>query len=681
MTPTLTAQNETDPYLWLEEVDGEKALNWVRRHNEESTSLFESDPSYQSLYNRLLAIFNDDNRIPYPSIQGAWLYNFWQDERNERGILRRTTPESYLSGNPDWRTVLDVDRLAEEEGENWVYKGSVPLYPDHTRCLVQLSRGGGDAIVLREFDRDAGKFIDDGFNLPEAKMRASWVDRDHIYIGTDFGKGSLTTSGYPRIIKKWKRGTPIEEAETVFEGKESDVSALGYVVHTPERNYHILMRLITFYTSEIHVFENDRLIKLDIPADASASFHQNQLLVYLQSAWEINGEKYVTGSLISIDYDDFLKGDRNFQVVMAPDAESSIDSYTTTRDYLLVNVLRNVRSELYRFRFEEGEWQRERIDLPTFGSINVISTDEATNRFFLTYTDFLTPTTLYFSDEEGELREAGRSPAWFDATPYAIEQRKAVSRDGTEIPYFLIGPKGMKTDGSNPTILNAYGGFTVSRTPQYSGTIGNAWLEKGGVYVLANIRGGGEYGPDWHQAAIKENKQKSYDDFIAVAEDLIADGVTSPDHLGIIGGSNGGLLVGAAFTQRPDLFGGVVCQVPLLDMKRYHKLLAGASWMAEYGNPDNPEEWEYISRYSPYHNLSSEKAYPKVFFVTSTRDDRVHPGHARKMAARMEEMGHPFFYYENIEGGHAGAANNRQVATMQALEYTYFRQMLAGEKK
>ncbi|MCB0712428.1 MAG: S9 family peptidase [Ignavibacteriae bacterium] len=679
MTPTITAQTEEDHFLWLEEVLGERALRWVEQHNEQSTSTIQADAHYQSLYNDLLEIYNDTTQIPFPNVQGSWLYNFWQDGKNERGLLRRTTEEAYLNGDPNWQVILDIDKLAEEDGKNWVYKGSTSLYPEYTRTLLELSRGGSDATVLREFDRDTKTFVEDGFNVPEAKTSVSWVDQDNLYIGTDFGEGSMTTSGYPRIVKKWKRGTPIEEAETIFEGESTDIGVSAYVGHTPERDYHIVTRNITFFTSEVFVLENGEFVKLDIPADASIVILHGELIVYLRSAWEVNGETFAGGSLISIGYDDFLSGKRDFQVVIVPDEDSSINDFSLTKDYLLVNLLRNVRSELYRLHFESGVWKRKRMDLPTLGSISLLSTNKQSNRFFLTYTDFLTPTTLYQVDEAGEINKMQSNRAWFDAERFTIEQRKARSKDGTEIPYFLIGPKEMKSNGDNPTILTAYGGFQVSRTPHYSPTIGRSWLEEGGVYVIANIRGGGEYGPGWHQAAMKENKQRSYEDFFAVAEDLIADGITSPERLGIMGGSNGGLLMGAAFTQHPELFNAVVCAVPLLDMKRYHKLLAGASWMAEYGDPDNPEEWEYISRYSPYQNLSAEKKYPQIFFTTSTRDDRVHPGHARKMAARMEEMGNNILYYENMEGGHAGAANNRQTAMMQALEFIYFRLMLMGD--
>ncbi|MGE3800889.1 MAG: prolyl oligopeptidase family protein [Candidatus Kapaibacterium sp.] len=679
MTPTITAQTEEDQFLWLEEVLGERALNWVQQHNEQSTSTIQADAHYQPLYNDLLEIYNDNDQIPFPSVQGSWLYNFWRDEKNERGLLRRTTEEAYLNGTPDWQVILDIDKLAEEDGENWVYKGSASLYPEFSRTLLELSRGGSDATVLREFDRDTRTFVEGGFNVPEAKTSVSWIDQDHIYIGTDFGEGSMTTSGYARIVKKWKRGTPIEEAETIFEGESTDLGVSAYVGHTPERDYHMVSRNITFFTSETYVLEGGEFVMLDIPADASVMVHRGELIVYLKSAWDVKGKTFVGGSLISIGYDDFLNGERDFQVVIAPDEDSSIDDFSLTKDYLLVNLLRNVRSELYRFHLENRVWKKERMDLPTLGSISVHSTNEQSNRFFLTYTDFLTPTTLYQVDDAGDIHRIRSNRAWFDADRFTIEQRKALSKDGTEIPYFLIGSKEMKSNGENPTILTAYGGFQVSRTPFYSATIGRAWLQEGGVYVIANIRGGGEYGPAWHQAAMKENKQRSYEDFFAVAEDLIADGITSPERLGIMGGSNGGLLMGAAFTQHPELFNAVVCAVPLLDMKRYHKLLAGASWMAEYGDPDTPEEWEYISKYSPYHNLSAEKTYPQIFFTTSTRDDRVHPGHARKMAARMEEMGNRILYYENMEGGHAGAANNRQTAMMQALEFIYFRLMLMGD--
>jgi len=667
-----SCQDEADAYLWLEDVEGEKALSWVKEKNEATLAVLKAQPMFEPTYQKALEILNSDRRIAYPSFQGDYIYNFWQDEKNERGLWRRTTPAEYLKPSPQWEVLLDIDKLSKEEGESWVYKGAAGLYPDYLLYLVYLSRGGGDAVVVREFDAGTKQFVKGGFSLPEAKGSVSWKDRDTIYVQTDFGAGSVTASGYPRVTKLWKRGTPLSEARTIFEGESADVSVGCSVIDTPERQYDVIHRGITFYTSHTYVIEAGRPIKLEIPDDADfGGFFKNQLFVRLRADWTINSRTCKQGSLISIDYDQYLKGSRAFDTIVEPNERSNVISFSTTRDILLVNVLNNVRSELYEFRLNEGRWAGQKVDAPELGTLSIGSTDEKSDRYFFTYEGFLSPTSLYYSPDGRQMQKVKSLPDFFNADGLEVKQLEAVSKDGTRIPYFLVHSKAAKADGSNPTLLYGYGGFEIPQIPSYAATVGAAWLEKGGAYALANIRGGGEFGPRWHLCALKENRQRCYDDFIAVAEDLVQRKITTPAHLGIMGGSNGGLLMGAAFTQRPDLFNAVVCQVPLLDMKRYHKLLAGASWVAEFGDPDVPGEWAYISRYSPYHNLSADKKYPQIFFCTSTRDDRVHPGHARKMAAKMEGMGHKAYYYENTEGGHAAAATNRQRALRTALSYSY----------
>jgi prolyl oligopeptidase len=666
------AQQDVDPYLWLEEIEGEKALNWVEGQNEATLAVLKAQPMFEETYEKALQILNSDERIAYPNILGKYIYNFWKDEKHERGIWRRTSLAEYLKPSPKWEILLDIDKLCEQEGEKWVYKGAEGLYPDYTRYIVYLSRGGGDATVAREFDADTKEFVKDGFYLPEAKGSVSWKDLDTVYVQTDFGEGSLTDSGYPRIAKIWKRGTPLSAAKTIFEGEKTDVSVGCGVINTPERQYDVIYRGITFYTSHTYVIENGMTLKIDIPDDARlGGFFKNQMLVRLKSDWQTDEQTYKRGSLISIDYDKYLNGDRKFSVIAEPNERSNVLGYSNTKNLLLVNMLNDVRTELYKYRFEDGVWQKEKVNAPGLGTFYVVSPDEQSDQYFLNYEDFLTPTSLYYVSDEQERSKAKSLPAFFNSNHLKVEQLETVSKDGTRIPYFLVKPDGMKADGSNPTLLNGYGGFEISELPSYLSILGKAWLEKGGVYALANIRGGGEFGPKWHKSALKENRQRCFDDFIAVAEDLINKKITSPRHLGIYGGSNGGLLVGAVFIQRPELFNAVVCVSPLLDMKRYNKLLAGASWMAEYGNPDIPEEWAYIQKYSPYQNVSPDKEYPQVFFSTSTKDDRVHPGHARKMAAKMEDMGHKVYYYENTEGGHAAAVTNRQIALKEALNLTY----------
>jgi len=672
----LAAAKEEDPYLWLEEVEGEKALSWVKELSAATAAELEAVPEFTELHEQLLKIYTSRDRIPNPGIRGAWVYNYWQDEDHVRGIWRRTFLDEYVKESPSWETVLDLDALAEAEDENWVWKGSSCLAPEYRHCMVTLSRGGGDASVRREFDAHSKTFVEGGFFVPESKARVSWKDENTLWIGTDFGEGTLTKSGYPRFSKEWKRGAKLDAATTVFEGSVDDVSVSTFSMHTPEGRYDIVRKTPEFFRGTSYIRLGERLVKIDIPDDASMQgVFKDQMLVALRSDWTVGGKTYPGDALLAIDVDDFLAGDRDFDVLFEPEERVSLGGVTSTLNHLLVTTLDNVRGRLYRITPGEDGWETEEIKLPGLGTISLGSTGDLDDSFFFTYTDFLTPSSLYLVRDGGEPESIKTSPAWFDTDGMSVEQFEAPSVDGTKIPYFVFRPKGFKADGSFPTLLYGYGGFEVSQVPRYSGSTGSTWVSRGGVYVLANIRGGGEFGPKWHRAAMQENHQTNFDDFAAVAEDLIKRKITSADHLGIMGGSQGGLLVGGTFTQRPELFKAVVCLVPLLDMKRYNKLLAGNSWMAEYGNPDT-DDWNYIKKWSPYHNLHKNKNYPKVFFATSTRDDRVHPGHARKMVKRMLDMGKPVYYYENTEGGHAAAANLNQRAYMSALNYAYLWMML-----
>jgi prolyl oligopeptidase len=666
------AGNE-DPYIWLEEVEGPKALEWVENNNRLTLDILKNQEHYQDLFEKNLEILNSRDRIPTPSILGDYIYNFWQDAEHIRGIWRRCTRESYLRGEPRWEILLDIDKMSENDGIQWVFRGATGLYPDYNRFMVSLSRGGGDAVVIREFDPQTRTFPEDGFSLPEAKGGVNWLDSDRLIVASDFGDGSMTTSGYPRQIKIWERGTPVEKAKMVFEGEPSDVGTFGYVLRKAGRQYNIISRAITFYTSSYHILENGRTIRLDIPEDAEIVTILNEnLIINLKSDWETGSGKFSQGALVSVAYSPLLQGRHEITLVAQPGERSSIASVSSTLNRLIVNKLNNVRSELYIYTYRDGSWMPSEVDTPDHGTISIGSVDNNSDEYFFWYEDFLSPSSLYYAcASTGMVRKIRSLPSFFDQEKYSVWQYEARSADGTMVPYFVVGPANMEYTGKNPTLLYAYGGFEVSMMPWYSAVFGTSWLEKGGVFVLANIRGGGEFGPRWHQEGLKENRQRVFDDFHAVAEDLIVRKITSPGHLGIQGGSNGGLLVGVAFTQRPDLYGAVVCQVPLLDMKRYSKLLAGASWMGEYGNPDIPEEWEYIREYSPYHNLREGQTYPEVFFTTSTRDDRVHPGHARKMVAKMTDMGYRVYYFENTEGGHAGASTNEQRARSSALGFTY----------
>ncbi|MEJ7640524.1 MAG: prolyl oligopeptidase family serine peptidase [Singulisphaera sp.] len=663
-----------DPLLWLEDVTGDRALSWVRERNAESTAELAESPAFRALEQRILSILDSDAKIPMVSKIGPHYYNFWKDAKHKRGLWRRTTLDEYRKAEPAWETVIDLDGLGAAEKENWVWHGAMPLKPGYERCLVSLSRGGADADIRREFDLKTKAFVEGGYTLPEAKSRVAWRGLDSVFVGTDFGPGSLTKSGYPRVVKEWTRGTPLEKAETVYECSPDDMSAEGYRDLTPGFERDFVSRRKTFYSGETFLRRDGKLIKIEVPDDAEVDAEREHLLVTLRTDWAVGGKTYVAGSLIAADFEGFLKGDRAFDVVFEPTGRSSLRAAMPTRHFLLLNELDNVRSKIEVLSHHDGRWHREPLPgLPEFGIASAVPVDpDDSDDYFLVVADYLTPTTLLLGTVgRGPAEPLKRLPAQFDDGGLKVTQHEATSADGTRVPYFQVARGGISLDGANPTLLYGYGGFEIAMVPGYNSSAGVGWLEKGGVYVVANIRGGGEFGPKWHQAALKANRPRAYEDFAAVAEDLIRRKVTTPAHLGIQGGSNGGLLMGNMLTRRPDLFGAVVCQVPLLDMRRYHTLLAGASWMGEYGNPDLPEEWAFIRAFSPYHNLKDGAKYPRTLFTTSTRDDRVHPGHARKMAAKMKDMGLDLLYYENIEGGHGGSADNKQAAFMSALAYSF----------
>jgi prolyl oligopeptidase len=673
------AMTADDPNLWLEDVEGDRALDWVRARNAVSQKQLAEAPGFETLRGELLAILDSNARIPYVGKMGEYYYNFWKDKQNPQGVWRRTTLAEYRKDEPKWEVLLDIDALGKAEGVNWVWGGADCLRPDYDRCLVSLSRGGADADVTREFDVSDKAFVKGGFERPEAKGQMGWIDIDTVYVGTDFGPGSMTSSGYPRIAKEWKRGTPMSEAKVVFEGEDSDISIGAFHDDTPGFERDFVYRGLTFYTNELYLRGKDgKLTKFDLPDGAQKGVYREWLSVELRQPWEVGGEKHAAGSLLAIRLDDFLAGKRDFDVLFAPTENTSLASSGATKDYYFINVLEDVKNRIYVLTPGKDGWKREPlVGAPAFGTVSISAVDaEESNDYFMTVTDYLTPTSLLMGTIGKTPEKLKQLPAFFDASAYEINQHFATSKDGTRVPYFMVSRKDLELDGDNPTLLYGYGGFEVSLTPGYSAGVGKAWLGDGGVYVVANIRGGGEYGPRWHQAALRENRNKAYEDFAAVAEDLIKRKVTKPARLGIQGGSNGGLLMGNMTVMYPQLFGAVVCQVPLLDMYRYDKLLAGASWVAEYGDADVPGDWDFLKKYSPYHNVAEGVDYPPVLFTTSTRDDRVHPGHARKMMARMMEQGHDVTYYENIEGGHGGAANNAQSAYMGALAYTFLKQKL-----
>ncbi len=671
-----------DPYLWLEDVDGARALDFARTASTRTLSELRQRAEFLKIRDEVREVLDSRDRIAQVAVHGDHLYNFWQDRANPRGLWRRTTWSEYRKPQPVWQTVLDVDALARDEKENWVWKNAQCLPPRADQCLISLSRGGGDAIVVREFDLAKRQFVADGFVVAEAKSDVEWRDRDTIYVGSDFGPGSLTDSGYPRIVKRWSRGTPLTQAVTVFEGQKADVGVSAWVDHDVRdgstRISEGIRRSIAFYNDETYVLRDAAPVRLALPNDSAAQVVGSRLIVRLRSAWNTGGRSYPAGALIVTSVREFLEGARAFDVLFEPTGRTALQNWSATHNAIVLDVLDNVRSRVWMLTPSPVGWQRQEISLPSLGAANARAVDRYTSdRVFVTYQDFLMPPTLFIGDAGAPVEKLKSMPAFFDASRMTAHQFEASSRDGTRVPYFVIGTSGVK---NAPTMLYGYGGFEVPLEPFYSGALGRAWLARGGVLVIANIRGGGEFGPAWHQAALKEKRQNAFDDFIAIGEDLVRRGIAQPKQIGIRGGSNGGLLVGAALTQRPELFGAAVAQVPLLDMRRYNKLLAGASWMAEYGDPDVPEQWAYIAKYSPYQNVRKDVRYPPTLFVTSTRDDRVHPAHARKMFARMQEQGHDAWYYENIEGGHGAASNNEQRALMAAIEYTFLWKHL-GDKQ
>jgi prolyl oligopeptidase len=678
--PAMPAATD-DPYLWLEDVTGAKPLAWVQGQNARTDAELASTPGFDALQGQVEAILDSKAKIPDVEKIGDHYYNFWKDAQHPRGLWRRTTLDEYRKPEPRWETVIDLDALGAAEHENWVWHGADCLREAdgrYQRCLVGLSRGGSDADVTREFDLDAKDWVEGGFFRPEAKGDLGWIDRDHVYVATDFGPGSMTTSGYPRIAKAWARGTPLSAATTVYEGRPDDLRAVAFRDRTPGFERDFVYRGIAFWNDELFLRGADgKLTKIDVPNSAGKDIHREWLTLQLREPWSVGGHDYPAGALIATKFDDFMAGGPDFTVLFTPSETTSLEGSTWTKNKLVLNVLDDVKSRLEVLDPAQG-WKAT----PFAGSGGIgtlyaraVESDESDD-LWLTETGFLTPTTLSLWKSGLEPEALKSNPAFFNASGDVVEQHFATSKDGTRVPYFLVRPKDLSFDGKAPTLLYGYGGFEVSEVPAYSGVVGKAWLERGGVYVLANIRGGGEYGPRWHQAALKQNRHKAYEDFAAIAQDLVARKITSPAHLGIAGGSNGGLLTGNMLVQYPQLFGAIVIEVPLLDMKRYSHLLAGASWMAEYGDPDT-SDWDYIKTFSPYQMFDPSNTYPPSFIWTTSRDDRVHPGHARKMAAKMLAADKDVRYYENTEGGHGAGATNRQQAHLWTLTYAFLWNELA----
>ena len=675
------SQPENDPeqsLLWLEEIEGEKALEWVKHQNSKTLKSLTSDSRYKQYRQESLQILTASDRITYGTLRGDFVYNFWRDNNHVRGLWRRTSLTQFRNQQLEWEALLDVDKLAKEESENWIYKGVDCLGSDYERCILELAPGGTDTAVYREYDIDSKSFVKNGFEVPLAKTNLCWENQDHLLIATDWGEGSMNTSGYARILKRWKRGTSLSAAETLLETRLEETFIYPINIEHDDGQTCFVLRGHDFYHFSIYlVTETGVLKQLPLPQKCSLSgLYQDQLLVELKQDWR----GFTSGSLVSFSLTNFRQTGKinDLLTVFEPGQTGTISQVRYVKDGLYITSLEHVSSQIREFSFQENKWNGKLIPWGGDDVISISSSDKNSNHLLLSRDGFLQPSSLYYVDFREGIDELVQStPARFDASGLKVEKNFAISKDGTDIPYFIVYRKDLKLDHSTPVLQYGYGGFEISILPHYSALMGKLWLEKGGAYVLANIRGGGEYGPRWHDAALFENRQRAYDDFFAVAEAVQSRGFSSPKHYGAMGRSNGGLLMGVALTQRPELFNAIVCGVPLLDMKRFNKLLAGASWMAEYGNPDLPDQWAYLKKYSPLQNLKSGQDYPKVYFFTSTKDDRVHPGHARKMAARMEQMGYEFYYYENIEGGHKGNANQEQEAMLSSLEYLYLTQQLS----
>jgi prolyl oligopeptidase len=684
------ATDVEDPYIWLEEIQSERALAQAQEWTERTEADLSRMAGFDAWRDRALAILNDERQITLPdSVMGRFVTNFWRDSDNPRGLWRISPIEPYLAGRPQWRVLIDVDALGRSEGKSWVWHGADCLAPEYRRCLVSLSPGGGDADIIREFDIESGAFVEGGFTLPEAKSSVTWLDRDRLVVATDYGEGSLTTSGYPRIAKIWRRGTPLDQAETVLEGQPGDIGLTPYAFTDGNRRWTFIRRGLTFWTGQDMVVTDSGLKTIPLPNDATVQdVIGGRVIAKLNSNLDSGGgSSLAEGSLVALSLADVVAGRAaQPELVMAPTARQAIEEVSASGDVLWVKALEDVSGRLFALRRgNDGRWTSETMDLPGNSTVRLLTSGGQEDLAFATVEGLLTPPSLHAVLPGGRTRIVQSLPAQFDASGFSVEQRFATSRDGTRVPYFLVRRRG--SNGPLPTLIHAYGGFRAAQTPTYladqpyrSAPLGLFWVESGNAYVLANIRGGGEYGPAWHEAALRENRQRSFDDLHAVAEDLIRAGLSEPKKIGISGRSNGGVLVGAAANQRPDLYGAVISGSPLTDMKRYSKLLAGASWMDEYGNPDVPEDWAFMSLYSPYQNLRRDPRYPPTFYYLSTLDDRVHPGHARKMAARHSELGHEYYYREYREGGHSVGADRTEDAVRAALLQAFLMRELADRE-
>ncbi len=675
---TATVREQPEKYQWLEDVSSPRSLNWVKNENQRTITALKRNAHYDAFEADALKLLQSPDRLAWPELNGQDVYNFWQDSTHVQGILRRTSLPDYLTSKPHWQTLLDLDVLSAQEHQKWVMHTRTCLYPGDRLCMFALSAGGEDASTMREFDLKAGKFVDGGFVLARSKQEVAWLDKDTLLVARDWGTGTLTKSSYPFIVKLWKRGQPLAEAKEVYRGTVDDEGVAPATFEDASGHRIVLfMRYVDFFNTQMLAFTESGVKALNLPSKIEITgMVDGQLIVNLDQDWTPpTGGHIAAGSVIAVDADAILRDPEHPKVaiVFAPTSVEFVQEVETTRNHILVTTLDNVQGRAYDYTCTGSRWSRRSLDIPENQTVGIRTTDPQTDTFFLSTTGFLTPSSLLIGNAaQGSIKTAKSLPAQFDASHDVVDQLFAVSKDGAKIPYFVVRPTGMKYDGSNPTVLSAYGGFQVSITPNYAALTGKLWLERGGVYVLANIRGGGEFGPAWHEAGLKTHRQRIYGDFAAVAQDLFARRITSPRRLGIMGGSNGGLLMGVEMTQRPDMWHAVAILNPLLDMLRFEKIAAGASWVAEYGTVNVPQEREFLATISPYNQLNRDTNYPEPFLFTTTKDDRVGPAHARKFAARMEEFGKPFYYLEIKEGGHGSGADLKEQAQSDALLWTYF---------
>jgi prolyl oligopeptidase len=671
-----------DPFLWLEQLKGPRALNWVKAENARTLAVLQADSRFSGFYADALKIGEAQDRLPLPTIIGGAVYNFWQDQQHVRGIWRRTSLEDYAARDPAWWTVLDLDALASAEAKNWVWQGADCDSPSRQRCLISLSEGGEDASTIRELDLRSGRFVQNGFHLPRGKQGAVWAGEDRLLVAREWTAGQVTASGYPFVVKTLSRGRPLSSATELYRGSVADVGVWPFAFSDGQGHRALgLSRGVSFFESENYLITPSGLHKLALPLKATVQgLIKNRLWIRLAQEWTAGGTRFSAGSLVSLDLPqaEADPGRLKATAIYVPGSRETYDRAVATRDALVVTTYDNVRGRAFLYSPQaDDRWSRRAIDLPDNSSLNLVSADDHGTNAFVEVTGFLSPNALVRVDAAAATWSVIKTTEpKFDAATHVVEQLEATSKDGTKIPYFVVRPKSLKLDGTTPTILYSYGGFEISLTPSYEAVLGKLWLDRGGAFVLANIRGGGEFGPAWHEAGLKTNRQRIYDDFAAVAKDLIARKITTPRHLGIQGGSNGGLLVGVEFTQHPELWNAVDMQVPLLDMLRFERIQAGASWVGEYGSVRNPNERAFLTSISPYHNLKSGGTYPEPLIWTTTKDDRVGPQHARKFAAKLAAMGIPYLFYEVTEGGHGPGANIKERAFTSALEYTYFARKL-----